>query len=791
MNLRHKSRWRLSFKAAHTRDGHWSYQPERNPHHCRADPAVTLEPAARRPRLSRICSENPAGGDLGKITFHAGWETESSLPRPGSTLRGGVRQALLWVLFAVTGLSSGLFAEEKVFTLGGATLLLQDVSAEVDVSYRSMRWNRALNVWNVEATLTNHGSRSVPGPWVLLVESYQNTTGPQGADGFDDSTPPKPFYDFTALVPNGELATGQSSGARTLALGAAAGSPSLVTRVYAGRELGGAGLALARTVNDVGQPLPGVQTAEEGPTAARTYTTDPVFGVVTVGQGSGGHVWKFSAPGYLPVWRQQNLSTNVAVLANPRLTPLGTNVVVITTMSGGQLMTPGGSIQIRFSPGAMSEDTPVTLTPLSAQTLPGFLPLGWSPLQAFWVESAGTSAVPATVALVPWGPLSIGETAALARWNESAVKWEVAQLLTGDGTNAVSTSITASGAYALVVGDVAPNAPPVPQVGQALLPVQAVLPDVADLSAAGSVAPTSSPASRRPESVTATAEVVVTNRNGALPSGLVLRCEVTESYRLNDSTRRRPPRYESFVVGYQRPGDTNGSTLHTRFPLRPLLLFGAEELTEAKVKVDVLPPTPFTGGVLDVAGGLVSSEGVRVLAGTNDVIGRQAALLRRIDPTNFVDFATNGIAVAAAFEFSMAGVAPDHRLAAQFESLPATTNRHYVLARVLYDLGEYGLLPVERLTSDGANRLIKRRASDGRTAARRERFRPVSPASGSEPARPCPGRCERCDRPAGGGIACADRGPALALVFGHQRCFPVGRAYGHRRGGGNGPGDGE
>ena len=173
---------------------------------------------------------------------------------------GGARRQVLRFGFCLLTLwGSDLLAVEKLFEIGGTTVLLQDVSADVDVYYRSMRWNRALNIWNMEATLTNHSSRGLPGPWVLLVESYQNTTGPQGADGFDDSSPPKPFYDFTTLVPGGTLAAGQSSGARMLALGVATGtgSPKLITKVYAGRELGGAGLALARTLNEAGQPLPG------------------------------------------------------------------------------------------------------------------------------------------------------------------------------------------------------------------------------------------------------------------------------------------------------------------------------------------------------------------------------------------------------------------------------------------------------------------------------------------------------------------------------------------------------
>lgn len=622
------------------------------------------------------------------------------LPALGFRATASVVLAVVCLLIAP---QERLRAAEKTFTVSGATVSLQEVSAEVPVRFRSMRFNRALNVWNVEALLTNAGPRTLLGPWVLLIEDFQNTSGPQGADGLDDSVPAKAFYDFTTLVPNNRLGAGESSGARTLTLGMGVGVPSLVTKVYAGGEASALTLALTRTLDAAGQPLPDVRVEETGPNGPASHSTDPAFGVVTLGQGSGQHVWKFSAPGYLPVWRQQNLSLDVAVLANPRLVLQDTNSATISPVSGGELRSGSGSLLVSFPPGATTQELVATLTPLTAQTLPAFLPLGWSPLQAFWIETRPAWGAPASASIVPWGPLAVGETVALARWNELALNWQVVRLLAGNGTNAVIANVEAGGAYVLAVGDAAPYGPPSPQVGQALLPGSIALPNPSDLSAMASVNPPSSPANRRPELVTATAELLITNRNGAIPSGLILRCETTEDYRLNDGTRRRPPQYESFITGYQRPGDAVSSTLHARFPLRPLLLFGAEELIEATVKVEVLVPTPFSGGVLDSTGGTVAAGEVRILAGANDIVGRQAAQLRELDPGHFADFATNGITVVRAFELSVAGVAPGRWLVAQFTSVP--TNGYFVLARVLYDRGQYGLLPVERLVSDAVGRL--------------------------------------------------------------------------------------
>src|SRR5205807_1658472 len=125
--------------------------------------------------------------------------------------------------------------------------------------------------------------------------------------------------------------------------------------------------------------------------------------------------------------------------------------------------------------------------------------------------------------------------------------------------------------------------------------------------------------------------------NGPLPSGLVLEGNVREQYSLRNvfaglppatlGQSRTPPQYESFLVAYQRPGTGKPSNLQAQFPLRPLLLFGAEELDQATVTMDVITPAPFSGGVLGTNGGLVASQGIGVLAGAGDFMGQQAVQL--------------------------------------------------------------------------------------------------------------------------------------------------------------------
>src|SRR5206468_3214766 len=210
------------------------------------------------------------------------------------------------------------------------------------------------------------------------------------------------------------VALGAHTAPRTLTLGRAAGSPTVSTKVFGRATKAFGGAAFVRTLNEVGQPLPEVEVVESGPEGVRVYTSDTEAGLVTLGQRSGSHTWRFSKPGYVSVWRNATLVSNqVTVLPHPRLTPIGSN-----SMSG-----------------------------LSPQSLPGLLPLGWSPVQAFWTESAGDTQAP------PNGFIPRGRSVVLARFSQTELQWETIQILTGDGTNALPASIAGPGAYVLAIPD--------------------------------------------------------------------------------------------------------------------------------------------------------------------------------------------------------------------------------------------------------------------------------------------------------------------------------------------------
>ncbi|HET6408675.1 MAG TPA: Ig-like domain-containing protein, partial [Chthoniobacteraceae bacterium] len=345
----------------------------------------------------------------------------------------------------------------------------------------------------------------------------------------------------------------------------------------------------------------------------------------------------------------------------------------------------------------MAQNGEVTLTRLDGQTLPLRLPFGWSPLQSFWILSEENFT--ASASLAPSDNILGSDTLAFVKLRESDPAWIVTELLSGAGTNAVTAQLNGSGAYALVVADRSPTAPPSPQGGKALLPTSFSFSSSSPLKAGGKVTPSVATASRSPEAITAQAEVIITNLSGGMPSGLMFHAELLEEYRLSDGGTRTPPRYENFLTTYQRPGDGNSATLHSFFSLRPLFLFGPEELEIATLNVDVMASADFAGAVLNSTGGAVASGRVRIRAGVGDIFGQQAIQLRAINPTNFASIAGSH-APEAAFELAISGVASGRRLSVQLDA--ATPNSSYVLGRVLYDAGQYGIQPIERIATDAA-----------------------------------------------------------------------------------------
>ncbi|MBN8247451.1 MAG: PEP-CTERM sorting domain-containing protein [Verrucomicrobia bacterium] len=129
--------------------------------------------------------------------------------------RPGFRASALWMvagwIASVPGALQAADPAEKAFRLNEAEWTLAEVTPETAVYFRSMRLNRALNVWNVEVTISNRSDRVLGGPLVLLVDSQTGTPGPVGPDGLDDSQPRKAYYDWSAQTGDSALSPGEVS----------------------------------------------------------------------------------------------------------------------------------------------------------------------------------------------------------------------------------------------------------------------------------------------------------------------------------------------------------------------------------------------------------------------------------------------------------------------------------------------------------------------------------------------------------------------------------------------------
>src|SRR4051812_48280122 len=67
-------------------------------------------------------------------------------------------------------------ADQKTFQISGTPVLLDDVTADVRVIYQTPRYVRTSNAWYVDTCVSNKSARILPGPIVVLVDSFSGTT---------------------------------------------------------------------------------------------------------------------------------------------------------------------------------------------------------------------------------------------------------------------------------------------------------------------------------------------------------------------------------------------------------------------------------------------------------------------------------------------------------------------------------------------------------------------------------------------------------------------------------------
>lgn len=261
------------------------------------------------------------------------------------------------------------------------------------------------------------------------------------------------------------------------------------------------------------------------------------------------------------------------VPVDARLTPLAAPVAV--NPSGATLS--ADPVTITVNANAVSESASFRLTKLSAQGLPGLLPLGWSPLVAFDVRADRpvSAPLPATITKLPGGIQH------LAVYRPTVHGWVMTTRdLTAVG-GALSVELPGAGTYALVAADTHDPSLVVPPVGQVLGGLEMkTLPDAA--TSMSEVSPAILP----PGGGTARGKLAIKSPT-PLPSGTVVQTEVTETFSLNTGEVASQEKRSQDIILY-RLNVPEGATLAAEFPIVPARTFTASELVKGTVHLDIL-----------------------------------------------------------------------------------------------------------------------------------------------------------------------------------------------------------
>ena len=471
-------------------------------------------------------------------------------------------------------------------------------------------------------------------------------------------------------------------------------------------------LARTRTLDGNGHPLGEVTIEQTGPDGARTLRSDAVSGFSSLGGAPGAHSWRFERPGYLTSYRKTTLSQGqVKVVAFPWLAALSTQRTPLSLLNPTVVESPGERVVLTFPPEAFGQVESVAITELNGQTLPLPLPVGWSPLAAFQVDFPGEAGADVAASLKLLQPLAAGQSAAFIRLDAAGPAWLTEALVAGAGSDTVALVLRQPGSYAVVLEDTLPAGNPAVAVAGQPLPAGGAPVISAEVTAVGAVNPGTRVASLDPARVTAAATVDFTNGSQPLASGAWFLAEVEETYDLTDGRALKTPDYDATFYVYQHPGDAAPATATATFPLRPRILFGPEQLTEAHIRVAVLKLNQFSGGILTPDGGLLSLAGVQLGVPAGAVGSAAAAEIRLLSTTSLTRF-LGGFQALLAFDLNLPALAAGTALNLTLTQKLAPDSQ-FVLARCVGSGTESGLQPVLRLRSDAQGTVTSAEPASG------------------------------------------------------------------------------
>lgn len=354
-------------------------------------------------------------------------------------------------------------------------------------------------------------------------------------------------------------------------------------------SIASAGVVIGQVLSDeTGLPIPEATVVLETPSGPKTAESDERGGYSFPTSGAVARL-RAGMAGMISVEREVSVASGVGtVVLDSRLTTLGEPVVVD---SGGlalpKLELPGPipvALVLNVPMNAVTQPTSFRLTPLSAQGLPGLLPLGWSPVAAFDVR-ADAPVGPGLEAALEGIP---DATLHLVRFDTGSRAWRMVEPGLVPASGAQTVALAGTGAYALVAPDADP-APALPAPGEVLPGVaQADLPPAAVGQAAVE------PAVLPPSGGTAAGRLFVQSET-PLPSGTVVQAKVTEEFELasgktaSAEVRRQDILLFRAPLPADAPQPVAGETvLHAVLPVAPSRTFETADLVRGRVHLDVL-----------------------------------------------------------------------------------------------------------------------------------------------------------------------------------------------------------
>jgi RHS repeat-associated protein len=345
-------------------------------------------------------------------------------------------------------------------------------------------------------------------------------------------------------------------------------------------------------------------------------------------------------------------------------------------------------VTVDVPPDAVPADTTFRLTRISAQGVPVLPPLGVSPLAAFELTAsvAPTSPLRLTVTQLPAGTVHlIGYDATLRAWTMTEPDRTV-------GTDPVVFDLPGPGLHAVVALD---EGMAVPAADELIAGVtMAELPDSSTGTAQAS--PATLPSSGGTSRV-----AVEVHSPVPLPSGTVVRAELTETFTLSSGEVAREDTRVLDVLLYGRP--TSGdATLSARVPVRPSREFSPSDLNRGTVHVDISTGRETIRGVAGGENAVVVQNGDARLLVPAGALGENTAISVMPVPVSgflpasadlaplseaVVDFSGRKLALASELSLAATALPADTRLfVARVESIDGIPRLFVVaLAEVMGD----------------------------------------------------------------------------------------------------------